>query len=135
MNIRYGLTGAEWNLIEDLFPATAPTGRPPTDPRTMLNAMVWLIDTCAKWRDIPSDLGACQTVYKYFDRWNFDCTLQEIANRLTQFAIDNGELDGDLWCIDRMHIKSTPPRRWVAKKRILTNQLIMLWAYQNADLR
>ena len=73
--MRHGLINKEWNVIEDLFPAPALTVRPPTVPCKMLNAMIWLNNTGAKWFDISSDLGAWQTVFKYFDRSNSDGTL------------------------------------------------------------
>jgi transposase len=61
--MRHGLTDEEWNVIEDLFPSPASTGRPPADPRKMLNAMIWLANTGAKWREIPPDLSVLGRQY------------------------------------------------------------------------
>jgi len=98
--MRHGLSNEARNAIEDLFPEPAPTGRPPADPRKMLLAMIWLNNTGAKLRHRPSELMAWQTVFKYFDRWNGDGTLQETVNRLGHFAIDNDDLYCGLLRID-----------------------------------
>lgn len=86
--MRHGLTDKQWQAIEDLFPEPAATGRPPANPRQMLEAMIWINNTGAKWRDLPRELGAWQTVFKHFDRWNGDGTLQVVVTRLTQLAIE-----------------------------------------------
>lgn len=51
--MRHGLTDEQWNVIEDIFPEPAETGRPPANPRKMLEAMIWINNTGAKWRDLP----------------------------------------------------------------------------------
>jgi hypothetical protein len=38
---RHRLTNAHWNLIEDVFPPPAATGRPPVDPRDMDDGILW----------------------------------------------------------------------------------------------
>ena len=38
--MHHGLTDEEWKVIEVLSPVPALTGRPPADPRKMLNAMI-----------------------------------------------------------------------------------------------
>jgi transposase len=124
--MRHGLTDKQWQAIEDLFPEPAATGRPPANPRQMLEAMIWINNTGAKWRDLPRELGAWQTVFKHFDRWNGDGTLQVVVTRLTQLAIENGELDNDLWCIDGTILRAHHCAAGGAKKGIRTNQLITL---------
>lgn len=56
--MRHGLTDQQWNFIEDLFPKPATIGRPPADPRKMFEAILWINNTGAKWRDLPSEMGA-----------------------------------------------------------------------------
>jgi transposase len=80
--MRHGLTDEQWNAIEDIFPEPAATGRLRANPRKMLDAMIWINNTGAKWRDLPPELGAWQTVFKHFDRWNDDGRLQSVVDRL-----------------------------------------------------
>lgn len=124
--MRHSLTDEQWEFIEDLFPEPAATGRPPADPRKMFDAILWLNNTGAKWRDLPPELGAWQTVFRYFDRWNADGTLQAIVNRLTQFVISNGELDSELWCIDGTILRAHRCAAGGAKKTIPRNRSITL---------
>ena len=49
---RHGMTDAEWELIADLFPEPAATGRPPREPRELLHAIFWIVRTGAPWRDV-----------------------------------------------------------------------------------
>lgn len=37
---RHGLTDEHWELIEDIFPKPAATGRPPVKPRDMIDAIL-----------------------------------------------------------------------------------------------
>ena len=124
--MRHELTDEQWASIEDLFPEPASTGRPPSDPRTVLNGMIWLNNTGAKWRDLPRDFGNWRTVYGWFDRWNGDGTLQKVVDRLTHRMIENGGLAEDLWCIDGTILRAHRCAAGGAKKAIPRNQKIML---------
>lgn len=123
--MRHGLTDEQWSVIEDLFPESAWTGPPPADPRKMLDAILWVDNTGAKWRDIPRETGAWQTVFKHFDRWNGDGTLQAIVSRLTQFAIDSGQVSDELWCIDGTILRAHRCAAGGAKKVTQKNRRIM----------
>jgi len=51
-------------LIAELFPGPAKTGRPPTDHRPVVDAMLWIMRTGAPWRDLPEDdFSPWETVY------------------------------------------------------------------------
>jgi transposase len=127
-SMRHELTDSQWDFIEDIFPEPASTGRPRACPRQMLDAILWLNNTGAKWRDLPPELGAWQTVFRYFDRWNDDGTLQKIVTRLTQFVIDKGELAGDFWCIDGTILRAHRCAAGGAKKGTTKNPKITRWA-------
>ena len=124
--MRHELTDEQWEAIEDIFPEPAPTGRPPMDRRVVMNAMIWLNNTGAKWRDLPSEFGKWRTVYGWFDLWNNDGTLQAIVDRLTRFVIENGELAEDLWCVDGTILRAHRCAAGGGKKGIPKNQMITL---------
>ena len=64
------LTDAEWQIVEPLLPEDKPVGRlREVDLREVLNAIFYRIDNGVKWRNLPSDFGAWQTVYGYFRLW------------------------------------------------------------------
>jgi transposase len=98
---RHDLTDDQWELISDIFPPRASTGRPPTDRRMVVNAILWILRTGAPWRDLPEEQYApWETIYGLFNAWNHDGTLDQILRRLQTAHVDVGEIDEELWCID-----------------------------------
>jgi transposase len=64
------LTDAEWEIIEPLLPDDKPVGRlREVDLREVLNAIYYRADNGVKWRNLPGDFPAWQTVYTYFRSW------------------------------------------------------------------
>lgn len=102
---RHGPTDAEWELIADIFPEPARTGRPRTDLRKVLHGILWILHTGAPWRDLPEELGPWQTTWDYFDRWANDGTLDAILDRLRSRRIDAGKIDPELWCVDASNVR------------------------------
>ena len=44
-------------------------GRTGSDPRQFLEAVFWIARTGAPWRDLPSDFGKWNTIYRRFRDW------------------------------------------------------------------
>lgn len=64
------LTNAEWALIEPLLPPEKPVGKErEVDLRVVLNGIFYRADNGIKWRALPPEFGAWQTVYGYFRLW------------------------------------------------------------------
>jgi transposase len=98
---RHGLTDDQWEVIADLFPAPAKTGRPPTDRRKVVDGILWILRTGSPWRDLPEDdFGPWETIYGLFDTWNADGFLDKILKRLQEAHVDVGMIDEKLWCVD-----------------------------------
>ena len=77
------LTHAQFDLIRPLLPPAKPGGRPrSTSLWAVLNAIFYVVTQGCKWRDIPSDFPAWQTVYTYFRNWRKDGTWQALHARL-----------------------------------------------------
>lgn len=98
---RNRLTDRQWELIADLFPSPARTGRPPTDRRLAVDAILWILRTGAPWRDLPEEeFGPWETFYGLFNSWNASGLLEEILLRLQSQRIDGKKIDPQLWCLD-----------------------------------
>jgi len=77
------LTDEQWSLIEPHIPAAPPGGRPrKTDMRDVADAILYILRTGCQWRYLPGDLPPKSTVWRYFDRWRHDGTLDAIHDRL-----------------------------------------------------
>src|SRR4051795_10892666 len=95
--VRHRLTDPQWELVRDLFPPPARTGRPRRDRREILDGIFWILRTGAPWRDLPEELGPWATTWDLFDTWNNDGTLEAILSRLRAAGIDAGLVDRELW--------------------------------------
>jgi putative transposase len=77
------LTDEQWALIEPHLPDAPGGGRPrKTDPRDVLDAILYILRTGCQWRYLPGDLPPKSTVWRDFDRWRRDGTLDTIPDRL-----------------------------------------------------
>lgn len=64
------LSEAEWQRIEPLLPQDKAVGRlREVDLREVVNAILYRSDNGVKWRNLPGDFPAWQTVYGYFRLW------------------------------------------------------------------
>lgn len=82
-----------WAVIGPLFPKAAATGRPPTDPRQVVEATAWRYRTGAPWRDLPEQLGKWDTVYKIFDRWAKAGVWAKALERVQTMAHASGDVN------------------------------------------
>src|SRR5882757_1872765 len=77
------LTDAQWALIEPHLPPEPGGGRPrKTDARDVLDAILYILRTGCQWRYLPIDFPPKSTVWRYFDQWRRDGTLDRIHDLL-----------------------------------------------------
>jgi transposase len=76
------VTDGQWALVEPLIPVY-PGGRPrTTDVRDVLDAILYLLRTGCQWRYLPKDFPPRSTVWRYFDEWRHNGTLEAIHDTL-----------------------------------------------------
>jgi len=76
------ITDKQWALIEPQLPV-CPGGRPrKTDLRAVVNAVFYLLRTGCQWRYLPKDFPPKSTVWRYFDEWRHNGTLDIIHDLL-----------------------------------------------------
>ena len=119
--LRHRLTDEQWHLIRDFFPPYV-FGRPPCDRRTVVDGILWILRTGSPWRDLPDQFGPWQPVWRLFDRWNGDGTLDAILNQLRATAADAGEIDDELWCVDGTIVRAAKCADGGGKKGIRRNR-------------
>jgi transposase len=119
------LSDDEWEAIADLFAAPASTGRPPSDRRMIFNGILWILRTGSPWRDLPEEFGPWQTVWRLFDQWNDDGTLDAAQARLQASLAEADEISKELWCVDGTVVRAARCAAGGGKKGTRRNQPIM----------
>jgi len=72
------VTDAQWALIEPHIPVYS-GGRPrKTDTRDVLDAIFYILRTGCQWRYLPKDFPPKSTVWRFFDEWRHNGTLETI---------------------------------------------------------
>ena len=67
------LSDAQWEKIQPLLPKLKRQrrGRPAKDNRVVLEGVLWVLKTGARWRDVPKEIGVSGTVcWKRMRRWD-----------------------------------------------------------------
>lgn len=121
------LTDAQWTKIEPLIPLkekiTKRKGRPFICPRKVLDGVLWVLKTGARWKDLPEKYGSGKTCHRRFTQWNqqgiFKKMLQMLAEHLKEIgAIDLTEtyIDATFIKAKKGALKSVKPRQVKALK-------------------
>jgi transposase len=84
----------------------------------VLDGILWILRTGSPWRDLPDALGPWQTVWRLFDQWNGDGTLEAIVAELRGEI----EINQELWCIDGTIVRAAKCAAGGGKKGTRTNR-------------
>ncbi|UOQ91012.1 IS5 family transposase [Agromyces endophyticus] len=91
------LSDVQWSLIEDMLPRpTGQKGRPFSDARAMVEAIIYRYRCGIAWRDLPEVFGPWQTVWTWHRRMATDGTWDEVLAKLTAAADAAGLVDWSL---------------------------------------
>jgi transposase len=81
------LTRAQYEFLSDMVPEPLPGGRPrEVDMWEILNAIFYVLCEGVRWRALPGDFPAWQTVYTYFRNWRKDGTWVQMHDRLREWT-------------------------------------------------
>jgi len=93
---REELTDEQWLLIEPLFdkpPVVQTRGRPRRPDREVLNGVLWILRSGARWCDLPDRFPPYQTCHRRFQQWVKDGRLERVLETLAEDLRTRGELD------------------------------------------
>jgi len=80
------LTDSQWNLLEPLLPKPKnggkKGGRPSSDLRQIINALLYLNRTGCQWRMLPNNYACWRTIYGYFKKWSENGVWKNIMDNL-----------------------------------------------------
>jgi transposase len=78
---RHELSDQEWELLAPFFPPRPrKRGGQGRDDRTMLNGILWRLNTGAPWRDLPERDGSWQIVHHRFSQMRQSGLLDRIMS-------------------------------------------------------
>jgi len=63
------LTDEQWSYLQPLLPPNAQRGRPPTDRRWILDAILYVVKCGIPWRYLPAHFPPWKTVHHIFRQW------------------------------------------------------------------
>ncbi|MEE8201375.1 MAG: IS5 family transposase [Candidatus Acidoferrales bacterium] len=91
------LTDAQWEILAPLLPAgkSGPgrKGRRRKNNRDVLEGILWILRTGARWKDLPKEFPSYQTCHRRFAEWVEDGTLERVLKALAEDLVRRGKLD------------------------------------------
>jgi transposase len=91
------LTNEQWQRIAKFIPKPkalpGKSGRPPQNPRDILNGILWILRTGAQWADLPRRYPPKSTCHRYFQQWNESGVFAKILTALAQDLKKRGGID------------------------------------------
>ena len=97
------LTDAQWSTIEPLLPRmprTARGGRPWASHRSVVDGILWVLKTGARWRDLPAEYPSPSTCWRRLRRWDEDGTWLRVWRAIIAELDERGRLQWETAFID-----------------------------------
>ena len=101
----FELTDEQWNLIAEFFDDPEPSplgGRPRASSRACFEAIVWILRSGARWRDLPSHFPSYPTCWRRLKEWSESGIFKKAWARLLAMLDRQGEIDREESMADAM---------------------------------
>ena len=104
------LTEEQWRFLEPLIPKEKvrkdKKGRPWLKSRDVLQGILWILKTGARWQDLPSQYPPYQTCHRRFQQWVEAGVMKRILEALVEHLRDKGKIDLAETFIDATFVKA-----------------------------
>jgi transposase len=92
---RFEPNDQQWQQIEALLPPehSGKRGRPYRPHRPVVNGILWILTTGARWCDLPAHYGPWQTAYDRFVRWRKSGVWDKVLGSLQAYYDETGRLE------------------------------------------
>lgn len=93
-----GLEDNEWAIVEPLIPypwCATKRGQRPMHHRKILNTLIWVLTTGARWCDVPvgEQWASRALAHKYLGLWKENGVFERILVALREICIDGKMID------------------------------------------
>jgi transposase len=87
------LTKDQWEFISKRLPKPPGGGRRRHDSKRILEAVLWILKTGARWRDLPAEYPSYQTCHRRFQEWRKAGVMREILEDLVRHLQKKGKIN------------------------------------------
>ena len=88
------LSDTQWEIIKPHFISDKKgRGRPRRDERQVLEGILWVLRTGARWKDLPKEFPPYQTCHRRFTQWVRDGTLRRLLIAIAADLQSRGKID------------------------------------------
>lgn len=113
MTRRCALTDAQWDLIEGLLPGrVGHVGRPASNNRLFVEAVLDRYRACIPWRDLPERFGDFRVIHLRHSRWSRSGVWRRVFEALAQ------ETDNEWAMIDSTIVRAHQHSAGAKKPRL-----------------
>ena len=99
-----GMTDEAWEVMKTALPIKQKRtrGMPHADYRMVLNAILWVTITGARWRDLPKAeaFASKSSAHRWLLRWQRDGTWQKVLEKLLRMAAYKKLIDPERLLVD-----------------------------------
>ena len=112
------LTEEQWGLLEVILPEPPRRadgrGRPWRSQREVLNGILWILRSGARWKDLPERFPPYQTCHRRFQAWIREGVLRLVLEVLAEDLRERGQIDLSECFIDGTFVVAKKGEaRWV----------------------
>ena len=115
------LTKEQWNILDPLLPKARKRsdgkGRPPRPNKEVLEGILWVLKTGARWRDLPEGYPPYQTCHRRFQQWIRGGVLRSILRALINHLKHKRKIDLTETFIDASFVKAKKGAKKSAKQK------------------
>ena len=87
------LSDAQWKKIEPLLPQSSGRGRPWANNRRVLEGILWVLKTGARWRDLPPEYPSPSTCWRRLQLWEEQDVWLDVWRQFLSELDARGQLD------------------------------------------
>jgi transposase len=128
------LTNEQWKIVENILPEDPERadgrGRPWSDRRKVLEGVLWILRTGARWQDLPPRYGPYQTAHRRFQNWVRSGVMEKLLLTLAKHLKEAGGLDLKECFVDGTFVPAK--KGGAASARPSEAKEPKLWALQTA---